>query len=51
MMSYSLKCRKNIESENLNKGRIMLSSKYAVCDSRKLNFIKKGSKRVTKYAL
>ena len=45
MLSYCLKCRKNTESRNLTvvrakNGRIMLLSKYAVCDSKKLKFIK-----------
>ena len=46
MLSYCLKCRKNLESKNpkvaLSKNeRIMLLSKYAVCDSIKSKFIKK----------
>ena len=45
MLSHWLKCRKNTESKNPkfvqeNKGRIMLSSKCAVSDSKKLRFIK-----------
>ena len=45
MLSYSLNCRKNIESKNskvarAKNGRIMLSSKCAVCDSKKSNFMK-----------
>ena len=42
---YCLKCRKNTESKNpkvvkTENGRIMLLSKCAVCDSKKLKFIK-----------
>ena len=37
MLSYCLQCRKNTERKN---GRIMLLSKCAVCDSKKLTFIK-----------
>ena len=45
MSSYCLKCRKNTESKNpkfvkKKKGSIKLSSKCAVCDSKKLRFIK-----------
>ena len=45
MLSYCLKYRKNTESKNpkvarTKNGRIMLLSKYAVCDSKKLKFIK-----------
>ena len=45
MLSYCLKCRKNTESKNpkvakKKKGRIMLLSKRAVCDSKKSKFIK-----------
>ena len=44
-MLYYLKCRKNTESKNPNvvrtkSGRIKLLSKCAVCDSKKLKFIK-----------
>ena len=40
MLSYFLKCRKNIESKTLKvvrtkSGRILLSSKCAVCNSKK----------------
>ena len=43
---YYLKCRRKTESKNpkfvkTNKGRKMLSSKCAVCDSKKSGFIKK----------
>ena len=45
MLYYSLKCRKNTESKNpkvvrTKNGRIMLLSKYVVCDSKKSKFIK-----------
>ena len=46
MLSYHcLKCRKNTESKNpkvtrTKNGRIMLLSECAVCDSKKLKFIK-----------
>ena len=45
MLLYWLKCRKNKESKNpkvakTNKGRIMLSSKCVVYDSKKLILIK-----------
>ena len=45
MLSYCVKWRKNTESKNpevvrTKNGRIMLLSKYAVCNSKKLKFIK-----------
>ena len=45
MLSYCLKCRKNIESKNSNvvrtkNGKIMLLLKCAVCNSKKSKFIK-----------
>ena len=45
MVSYCLKCRKTTESKNpkvpkSKNGRIMLLSKCAVCDTRKLKFTK-----------
>ena len=45
MLSYCLKCSKNKESKNpkvarTKDGRIMLLSKCAVCDSKKLKLIK-----------
>ena len=45
MLSYCLKCRKNTESKNpkvarTKNGRIMLLSKYEMCDSKKAKFIK-----------
>ena len=52
MVSYSLKHRKNTESKNpkvvtTKKGRIMLSSKCAACDSKKSKFIKEqGASRL-----
>ena len=44
MLSHGFKCRKNAESKNTKaartkNGRIMLISKYAVCDSKKLKFL------------
>ena len=45
MPSYCLKCRKNTESKtpkvvNTKNGRIILLSKFAMCDSKKSKFIK-----------
>ena len=45
MLLYCLKYRKNTETKNTKvvrtrNGKIMLLSKYAVCDSRKSKFIK-----------
>ena len=45
MLMYCLKCRKNTKSKNrkfarTKNGRIMLSSKCEVCNSKKLKFIK-----------
>ena len=45
MLSYCLKCQKNIESKNpkvarTRNGRIMLLSKREFSDSKKSNFIK-----------
>ena len=45
MLSYCLKCRKNTKIKNPNvvrmkNGRIMLSSKCVMCDSKKSKFIK-----------
>ena len=45
MLLHCLKCRENTESENPNvlknkNGSVMLSSKCAVCDSKKSKFIK-----------
>ena len=45
MLSYSLTCSKNTESKNpkvarTKNGRIMLLSKYAVCNSKIWKFIK-----------
>ena len=45
MLSYCLKCRKNIESKNpkvakTKNGRIIVLSKYVMCDSKKSKFIK-----------
>ena len=45
MSSYCLKCRetesKNQRVAKINKGKLMLLSKCAVCDSEKSRFIKK----------
>ena len=46
MLSYCLKCRKNTEKKNpkiarTKYGRIMLLSKFSVCDSKKSKCIKK----------
>ena len=51
MLSYCLSCRKKSESKNpkvlsTKNGRIMLLSKCAVFDSRKLKFIKEKDARV-----
>ena len=45
MLSYCLKCRKNTESKNprfakTNKGKSIILSKCAVCESKKSRFIK-----------
>ena len=45
MLSFCLKCRKNIESKNpkvarIKNGRIMFLSKCTVCESKKPKFIK-----------
>ena len=45
MLSYCLKCIKNTESKNTKvvktkNRRIILLSKYEVCDNKKLEFIK-----------
>ena len=45
MLSYCLKCRKNAEIKNpkvvrTKNGRIMLLSKFSICDSKKSIFIK-----------
>ena len=50
MLSYRLKCRKNIENKSsevakINNKRIMLLSKYSVCDSKKLKFLKEQKDR------
>ena len=49
MLSYCLKCRKNTESKNTKiartkNGRIILLSRYAVCDSKNQHLSK--SKRL-----
>ena len=45
MLFHWLKCRKNTESKNwkvvrIENRRIIFLSKYALCDSKKLKFIK-----------
>ena len=45
MLSYCLKCRKNTGSKNprvaqKKRGKLMLLSKFAVCCSKKVRFIK-----------
>ena len=44
MLSYCLKCRKNTEGKNpkvaRTKNRIIILSKFAVCDSKTLKFVK-----------
>ena len=50
MLSYRLKCRKNIENKSpevakINNKKIMLLSKYSVCDSKKLKFLKEQKDR------
>ena len=52
MLSYCLKCTKNTESKNpevvrTKDGRMMLLSKYAVCNSKKLKFLKEQEARGT----
>ena len=46
MLSYCLKCRKNTESKNpkvekIKNGRIMLSSNWVVCGSKKRDLLKR----------
>ena len=53
MLSYFLKCRKNTESKNpkvvrTESGRIMLLSKYEVCDSKKAKLHKSIYKKIKK---
>ena len=50
MKTYCLKCRKNTENINpivskISNGRTMLLSKGAICDSKKLRFIKNQEAR------
>ena len=45
MLTYYLKCRKNVENEDgkmikTRNGRLMLSSKCAICASKKSRFMK-----------
>ena len=51
MLSYSLKCRKNTESKNpkvvrTKNGRIMILSKFSICNSKKMKFIKEQEAKV-----
>ena len=51
MLFYCFKCRKNTESKNAkiskaNKGKLMLLSKFAMCDSNKARFFKTSKKMV-----
>ena len=51
MLSYSLKCRKNTESKNpkvvrTKNGRIMILSKFSICNSKNLKFIKEQEAKV-----
>ena len=50
MRSYCFKCRKNTKGENPKvikdkNGRMMLLSKYVVCNNKKSKFIKKQQAR------
>ena len=50
MISYCLKCRKNTESKNpkvvrTKNERIMLLSKFSLCNSEKLKFLKEQEAR------
>ena len=50
MLSYCLKCRKNTKSKNpkivrAKNGRIMLLSKYSMCNSKKSKFLKEQETR------
>ena len=50
MLWYCLKCRKNTESKNpkvvrTKNGRIMLLSKFSLCNSEKLKFLKEQEAR------
>ena len=45
MLSYYLKCTEKTDSKNqtaakINKGRLTILSKFSVCDTKKLRFIK-----------
>ena len=49
MLSYCLRCRKNTESKNpkfvkTKNGTLMILSKYAACNSKKLKFLKEQAK-------
>ena len=50
MLLYCFKCRKSAENKNpkvvrTRNGRIMLLSKFAVCDSKKSKFVKQQEAR------
>ena len=49
MLLYCLKCRKNTEGKNQKvartKNRIIILSKFAVCDSKTLKFVKEQDVR------
>ena len=52
MLSYCLKCRKNIEGKNpkvarSKNGRIMLLSKWALCDSKKSKNLSRAGVNLT----
>ena len=44
MLSYCLKCRKNLKVVKTKNGRIMLLSNCVICSSEKSRFIKKQAK-------
>ena len=51
MLFYCFKCRKNTESKNAkiskaNKGKLMLLSKFVMCDSNKARSFKTSKKMV-----
>ena len=50
MLSYCLKCRKNTASKNLKvvrtkNGRIMLLSRFSMCNNKKSKFLKEQEAR------
>ena len=49
MLLYCLKCRKNTQNQNqkvakINKGKLIILSKCAVCDSKKFQDLSKSKK-------